>query len=242
MKRFSGLALIAALATSAQAGAQANKTDYSRLPPSPAEELATLQKAVITLDQAILMAMKDLRADFPDDDPRCSAAWAERRGDHVYYVVQAFTGEAKHVVSVNAEQGVLDTRISRSGTQIPGAPIPADTELHTTESGLMFYDIKVGDGPQPAGPSSRVNVHYTGYLVDGKKFDSSVDRGQPITFRLNGVIAGWTEGVSSMKVGGRRKLIIPFDLAYGEKGRPPVIPPKAMLIFDVELLGLPDGQ
>ena len=78
-------------------------------------------------------------------------------------------------------------------------------------------------------------VHYVGTLLDGTKFDSSVDRGQPAQFPLGGVIPGWTEGVGSMKIGGKRKLVIPYALAYGERGRGP-IPAKATLIFDVELL------
>ncbi len=119
--------------------------------------------------------------------------------------------------------------------QYPGAAVRG--EPVETASGLKFYEIVEGDGLQPAGPSSSVTVHYTGWLVDGTKFDSSVDRGVPATFPLSRVIAGWTEGVGSMKVGGKRKLIIPYQLAYGERGRGS-IPPKATLIFDVELLAI----
>lgn len=118
--------------------------------------------------------------------------------------------------------------------ELPGAVV--DGEPTTTASGLAYYEIVEGEGAAPLDPTSRVTVHYTGWLVTGRKFDSSVDRGQPATFDLNRVIAGWTEGVGSMKIGGKRKLVIPFDLAYGPTGRPPVIPPRATLIFDVELL------
>jgi thimet oligopeptidase len=119
--------------------------------------------------------------------------------------------------------------------QLPGDPVTG--EAATSDSGLSWYDIVVGVGPQPASSSSSVEVHYTGWLVDGKKFDSSVDRGKTISFLLNRVIDGWTEGVGSMKVGGKRKLIIPAHLGYGDRGGAGgVIPPGATLVFDIELV------
>jgi len=107
----------------------------------------------------------------------------------------------------------------------------------TTPSGLKYVDYKVGEGVAPQ-QGQTVIVHYTGTLVDGKKFDSSVDRGQPFSFVLGRgmVIRGWDEGLSTMKVGGKRKLIIPPELGYGPRGAAGVIPPNATLLFDVELI------
>jgi peptidylprolyl isomerase len=108
----------------------------------------------------------------------------------------------------------------------------------TTPSGLQYTDEVVGSGASPRAGQT-VTVHYTGWLTDGKKFDSSVDRGQPFQFQIGQgqVIKGWDEGVMSMKVGGKRKLVIPPDLAYGRNGHPGAIPPNATLVFDVQLLG-----
>jgi FKBP-type peptidyl-prolyl cis-trans isomerase len=107
----------------------------------------------------------------------------------------------------------------------------------TTKSGLKYIDEKVGDGDE-AKAGNIVEVHYTGWLKDGTKFDSSKDRGKPFEFKIGvtKVIQGWHEGVPGMKVGGKRKLIIPPDLAYGARGYPPVIPPNAELTFEIELL------
>lgn len=109
----------------------------------------------------------------------------------------------------------------------------------TTPSGLKYIDITEGEGATPT-KGQNVTVHYTGTLEDGKKFDSSRDRGQPFSFKIGvgQVIQGWDEGVGSMKVGGRRTLIIPSELGYGSRGAGGVIPPNATLIFDVELLGV----
>ncbi|OQW56895.1 MAG: peptidylprolyl isomerase [Nitrospira sp. ST-bin4] len=108
-----------------------------------------------------------------------------------------------------------------------------------TASGLKYVDQAVGTG-DVAVAGKTVSVHYTGWLENGKKFDSSVDRGQPFSFPLGAgrVIKGWDEGVQGMKIGGKRKLTIPSDLGYGSRGAGGVIPPNATLIFDVELLGI----
>ena len=107
----------------------------------------------------------------------------------------------------------------------------------TTDSGLQYDDLQVGDGVE-ATPGKTVTVHYTGWLTDGKKFDSSKDRNDPFAFVLGGgmVIRGWDEGVAGMKVGGKRKLVIPPELGYGARGAGGVIPPNATLVFEVELL------
>ena len=111
------------------------------------------------------------------------------------------------------------------------------TEVVTTASGLRYQDLKFGAG-EPASVGQDVTVHYTGWLKNGKKFDSSVDRGKPFTFTLGAgmVIKGWDEGVAGMKVGGQRTLVIPPHLGYGERGAGGAIPPNATLLFDVELL------
>lgn len=107
----------------------------------------------------------------------------------------------------------------------------------TTDSGLQYEVLKEGDGAKP-GPTDKVKVHYHGTLVDGTVFDSSVERGEPISFPLNGVIKGWTEGLQLMEVGAKYRFLIPADLAYGERGSPPVIGPNQPLFFEVELLGI----
>ena len=106
-----------------------------------------------------------------------------------------------------------------------------------TASGAIVIPIRKGTGPSPKA-SNTVTVHYTGKLVNGKVFDSSVQRGQPASFPLGGVIRCWTEGMQKIKVGGKAKLVCPSETAYGAEGVPPIIPPNAVLTFEVELLSI----
>jgi FKBP-type peptidyl-prolyl cis-trans isomerase len=137
--------------------------------------------------------------------------------------------------SAPPSQGLLDPSQSPAGTK----DAANDPSIKTTPSGLQYKDMTEGTGAV-AQPGQSVTVHYTGWLKsDGTKFDSSVDRGEPFTFQLGGgqVIKGWDEGVAGMKIGGKRRLVIPANLAYGDSSPSPKIPPGSPLVFDVELLG-----
>ncbi|MBK7051150.1 MAG: FKBP-type peptidyl-prolyl cis-trans isomerase [Rhodoferax sp.] len=119
--------------------------------------------------------------------------------------------------------------VTAASAKEPGAVV--------TPSGLVYRSLKDGTGASPAA-SDKVKVHYRGTMPDGKEFDSSYKRGEPIEFPLSGVIKCWTEGVQRMKVGGKAKLTCPSAIAYGERGAGGVIPPNATLLFEVELLGI----
>jgi FKBP-type peptidyl-prolyl cis-trans isomerase FklB len=110
-------------------------------------------------------------------------------------------------------------------------------DVHITASGLQYTAKQEGDGPRP-GPTDTVEVHYHGTFINNKAFDSSYERGEPLSFALNGVIPGWTEGLQLMSVGSIYKFYLPYQLAYGENGAGGVIPPYTALIFEVELLGI----
>jgi FKBP-type peptidyl-prolyl cis-trans isomerase FkpA len=135
----------------------------------------------------------------------------------------------------NRAQGVLETE-KKAGDEIL-RKAAVEKGAVKTPSGVVYIELQAGKGPSPK-PSDRVKVHYHGTLRDGTVFDSSVQRGEPATFDLDGVIPCWTEGVQKMKVGGKAKLVCPGSQAYGDRGRPPAIRPGAVLTFEVQLLDI----
>ncbi len=160
------------------------------------------------------------------------------------FISFALTG-ALFAIASSAQQTQHSTSPAHRATQAQAAlpkGIPAVNAPIKTQYVMRYQEIKVGTG-DVAAPGQIYTVNYTGWLAsDGTKFDSSYDRGRPIDFPQGSkrVITGWDEGFEGMRVGGKRRLFIPYQLAYGDKGRPPVIPPKANLIFDVELVGVHD--
>lgn len=145
------------------------------------------------------------------------------------------------IIAALAVAIVLIIILRSGGTSSPTGDVPraGPDGVVTTASGLKYIDEVVGRGETPR-PGQAVTVHYTGTLENGTKFDSSVDKGQPYTFKISTgvVIPGWDEGILTMNVGGKRRLIVPPRLGYGAQGRPPAIPPNSTLIFEVELLGV----
>lgn len=165
-----------------------------------------------------------------------SGSSARKGRDYTWFIVGAIAIVAVLVVILVINPG--NQQPSRTETE---AQFMADNRnaegVVTTASGLQYQIVQEGTGPRP-GPNDTVTIDYTGTLLDGTVFDSSVQRGEPITYPLTGFIQGWQEGVQLMPVGSKFRFWIPPELAYGTRGSGSVIPPNATLVFDVELLGI----
>jgi FKBP-type peptidyl-prolyl cis-trans isomerase len=144
----------------------------------------------------------------------------------------------KESTQTTADKNASTNAQVASPSTTPQAAGGQTKEMKTTPSGLKYQVLKQGTGTTSPKATDTVNVHYHGTLLNGTVFDSSVERGQPISFPLNGVIAGWTEGLQLMKVGDKFKFEIPPNLAYGPNSPSPKIPPNSTLVFEVELLGI----
>lgn len=204
-----------------------SQVNYAAIPPAPEEVVKQLEICKIPLAQAVETAVKSTGG---------MAKTASVKVDNGLATIEVLVygnGKCQRVL-VDGQSGAV-----QSTTEVPrfaGEPVSGQwTEL---PSGLKYYDLAVGTGEKPVDPMTTVTVLYTGWLVDGTKFDSSVDRNKPYVKPLGEVIKGLTEGISTMRVGGKRKLIIPPKLAYGNKGFGDRVPPRATLVFDIELLGI----
>lgn len=217
---------LAAAAASAAAAISGAQMDLTTLPPEPATCKQQIESASLTLAQC---------AEIAEEKTGGTAASIEMlfAADPPQAFVMLYSETERHEVTINANNGAVLKH--KTAGRFPGWSL-GGKELESTDSGLMYCIVEEGKGAKPADATSKVEVHYTGYLVDGSKFDSSVDRGRTAEFGLNQVIRGWTEGVGMMREGEKRKLVIPAKLGYGARGAGGSIPPNAMLVFDVELI------
>jgi peptidylprolyl isomerase len=211
------------------------------------------QPATISAERRTIEGAEEPKA----EEPKAEGEEAKAEGEKVEE--GKVEGEEAKAEGEKVEEGKVEGEEAKAegekaGTEEPATAEPkadegegteepkegdVDEKTVTTPSGLKYVEIKEGDGANPS-PGQLVIVHYTGWLLDGTKFDSSVDRGDPFRFPIGmgRVIRGWDEGVMTMKIGGKRKLIIPAELGYGARGAGNVIPPNSTLVFEVELLGV----
>jgi hypothetical protein len=229
MIRISALALLPLLSSPSSEGLRSPvipAVDVTTIPASAAEMAQQISSSKVSLAQAIAAAMQAAGG------VAGSAQIVGPKGAPAYEVAVFADGKA-YLVVVDGQTGAV-----RSKTEVPRFPGEATKgEWVESPSGLKSFELRAGTGEKPPSPTATVKVHYTGWLLDGWKFDSSYDRNAPATFALNRVIRGWTEGVGDMRVGEKCKFIVPPSLGFGDQPPPRTgIPPKATLVFDVELL------
>lgn len=228
MKKLSAIAVLLSVFTFSACNADAAKTAKPVEPTT--EEQKTLYALGIFMSQQV-----DVFALTPEELAMVQKGLA----DGVSHNKPAVDIEAYKPKLQTLAQGRIEAASKKSAEAGTAYVEKAAKEAGATKtaSGMVVKHTKEGTGAQPK-PTDQVKVHYEGRLIDGKVFDSSIARGEPATFPLNGVIPCWTEGVQTMKVGGKAQFVCPASLAYGPNGSPPTIPPQSTLVFDVELLDI----
>lgn len=220
--------LLGALGLAASIALPVAPADYETLPPDPAVVIQQLQGLQVGIAKAVEIAQKEVGG-------VANSATVERDGVPPAIIVDVYSAKSLSRVKVDATNGKILER--KDTARFPGDPVSGQwTEL---PSGLKYFELKVGDGPLPTSPKTVVAIIYSAWLIDGTLVDRSNDYGESLVIAASKLVAGLDEGLRTMKVGGKRKLLLPYDLAYGVGGKPPTVPPKATLIIDVELVGLP---
>ncbi len=230
------LALLAACSQQADE----NKAEVKQAEPATLQLSSENAKLSYAIGMDIGMSLKSLNADL--DRSVLLAAINDRLDDAKLKLSDAEASKAKQAFfKQQAAKRAAEQKAAAEKNKTDGAAFLAENGkkkgVTTTKSGLQYEVLKQGDGAKPKA-TDKVTVNYRGTLIDGTEFDSSYKRGQPVTFPLNGVIKGWTEGVQLMTVGSKFKFAIPSELAYGSQAPSPRIGPDSVLLFEVELLGI----
>lgn len=198
---------------------------FETLAPEPEETAAQIAALPLSLAGAVDKAEAEVGG-------HARSADLVLEGASATYTVDVFGAEGSARVTLDGRTGEVTGR--EELRRLPGLPVEGDP--YVSETGLVFYDIVEGDGDEVPSQSAMVRFHVNGYLTDGTLFDSTYADGNARMFPLERTFPGFREGVGTMKAGGKRKLILPFQLAYGEHGKPPTVPHRAMIVYDVELL------
>ena len=230
-------ALVLLLGAAVAVGGCQRKEEAPKAAASPAaatEDEKALQAFGGVVGQQVAQQVKPLNLSPAEVEVLKKALLASLDGAKPAYDIQQYGGLLQARAQKNAAAVAVGEKQKSAALRDGAAAEPGAVK---TASGLVYRTIRPGNGQSPKATDT-VRVHYHGTLTDGKVFDSSVQRGQPAEFQLNHVIPCWTEGVQRMKAGEKAKLVCPSDIAYGDQGSPPVIPPGATLVFEVELLAI----
>jgi len=225
--------LLGALALLAGCGTQGK--EEASAAPSPGTPTTDEEKALYALGAAIgQQACRPLRLNDAEIAMLQAGLAAGARGEKPQYELSAFQGQLQKLAESRAEVAASEEKEKSKAFREQAAAAEGAVK---TDSGLVFRTVTAGSGKTP-GPESTVSVHYRGTLTDGTEFDSSIKRGQPVEFRVGQVIPCWQEALQRMKVGEKAEIVCPAEIAYGNQGSAPAIPPGATLVFEVELLGI----